>query len=181
MYDRISAASRPRHEYVGTEYRLLGLAKEGHGVATQAFVRAEEMRTLRPAERMRTDGVIDEGNPYASPPGPQEPADSGTLDTRNRGFWLRFTVILLLVCGLNVLRLMNTWRGWRYDGFEQIGWPWVFFERGGFSYGEYFYPHWLAADLGVAAGLACLGASATRHGVMRLVAKARTWGTPHAD
>jgi hypothetical protein len=101
------------------------------------------------------------------------------------GFRLRFLLFLIgsliLVVGLSFLRLSMTWRDFGTDGFEQVGWPWVFYERGGISYAEFFYPQWLAADVLVAIGLAYFATIESQRGIGRIITKARTWGTPHAS
>lgn len=89
-------------------------------------------------------------------------------------------MILCLAIGLNGLRLVMTWEAYGLDGYEQVGWPWVFYERGGFSYGEYFYPWLIAADVAVAIGLAYFGGRFTLRDVIQAIRRFQSWGTPQS-
>lgn len=98
-----------------------------------------------------------------------------------RGFrWWRFALILSAAIALNVLRLALTWKAYGTDGYEQVGWPWAFYERGGFSWGEHFYPLLFLADLAVAIGLAYIGGRMTARDAIAQIRRFQTWGTPQA-
>jgi hypothetical protein len=43
-------------------------------------------------------------------------------------------MILPVALLVNIVTLLDTWRAYRLDGYEGIGWPVPFLERGGFSY-----------------------------------------------
>ncbi|MEZ6094819.1 MAG: hypothetical protein R3C03_11395 [Pirellulaceae bacterium] len=51
---------------------------------------------------------------------------------------------------INASRLWITRHAFQTDGMEQIGFPLVFFERGGFSYHENWYFEMLAFDVVIA-------------------------------
>lgn len=56
---------------------------------------------------------------------------------------------LLVAVALNFVPTALSWNAHLTDGVEQVGFPFVFFERGGFNYREVFYPRlfWLDAGL----------------------------------
>jgi hypothetical protein len=100
---------------------------------------------------------------------------------QSRGFcWWRFALILCVAIALNLLRLAMTWKAYGTDGYEQIGWPWAFHERGGFSWGEHFYPLLFLADVAVAIGLAYIGGRFTLRDVIHQIRRFQTWGTPQS-
>lgn len=49
--------------------------------------------------------------------------------------------------GLNLVRLVLTWRDHLTGGVEQIGFPFIFFEHYGISQQKQWYFHLLAADM----------------------------------
>jgi hypothetical protein len=65
---------------------------------------------------------------------------------------------------LNVSRLFFTWHAHSTDGFEQFGFPLVFFERGGMSYQENWYYSFFIADICIALVLAYAAAQWLRDG-----------------
>jgi hypothetical protein len=69
----------------------------------------------------------------------------------------------------------------RTDGYEQIGFPWAFYEQGGFAFRQHFFVHWLIADILVAFIIAWLIGFLPRKGIFGLLHWARSWGTPQAD
>lgn len=178
------------HDFVGSEHMLLGLLAEQEGFGAQLLmhlglnpqtVRTEVKRVLGTPPRPKVEGATpSELNPYDPPR--HNHASSALPVIRS---WLRFSLFLIaaliLVGSLSLLRQLMTWRAFGTDGLEQIGWPWVFFERGGYSYGEFFYPQWLVADILVAVGLAYFAAIVSQRGIRRIIAAARTWGTTLAE
>lgn len=83
------------------------------------------------------------------------------------GYWFWFVAILVVMVLLNLARLCHTWKAFRLDGMEQIGFPLVFFERGGFAYHEALYPDHLAIDLTIALAAAYFGSHAIRDALRR--------------
>ena len=110
-------------------------------------------------------------NPYRSP---TEAQTKSTL--RASDFCRRFTLLLLVMLALNFGRLLLTWRAFGTDGYEQIGFPFVAFERGGFSYSESFYWHWFAANTILAITVAYFGARILCDGWYAAFRKLQTWG-----
>ena len=88
----------------------------------------------------------------------------------------RFIFGLAIMMTLNALRLAITWRAFRTNGMEQIGFPFVFFERGGFSYHSHWYYHLLAANVAIACALAMWFAHILRDGWTAAFHRIRTWG-----
>jgi len=78
--------------------------------------------------------------------------------------------------GLNFARLALTLRAFSMDGYEQIGFPFVAFERGGFSYSENLNWHWFAGNLALAFAVAYYGAHFLRDGWHAAFRKIQTWG-----
>ena len=85
------------------------------------------------------------------------------------------------MAALNLLRLLVTWRAYGTDGFEQIGFPFVFFECGGFSHQENWYYHWLAADICIAIVGAAYAAHLLRDGWINAFRRFQTWGLEDAE
>jgi hypothetical protein len=112
-------------------------------------------------------------NPYESPRS-QNDSDS----TRDVGAtWRRqFTLALALMIALNAARVWFTWRASQWDGMEQVGFPFVFFERGGFAYHENWYLEMLAIDVGIAFATAYGIAHVLRDGWLAAFRRMRTWG-----
>lgn len=77
---------------------------------------------------------------------------------------------------LNLLRLAITWRAYRTDGMEQIGFPFAFFERGGLSYREDWHVHLLAADVAIALAFAIGFAHVLRDGWSTAFYRFQNWG-----
>ena len=90
-----------------------------------------------------------------------------------------FAMGLAIMVGLNLFRLWLTWRAWETDGMERIGFPFVFFERGGFSWRENWNFEMLAIDIGVAFVGAYGIAHVFRHGVTAACRRLQTWGLDH--
>jgi hypothetical protein len=118
-------------------------------------------------------------NPYEAP---RAEIDARWETTPMREFrWWRFTVVFCVAIGLNLLRLAMTWKAYGTDGYEQVGWPWAFYERGGFSGGEHFYPSLFLADVAVALGLAYVSGRVTAVEVGKQIRRFQTCGTPEAS
>ena len=116
------------------------------------------------------------GNPYRSP---NESDAESTTDFQSK-FWQRFALILLAMVALNFVRLFLTWRAFGTDGYEQIGFPFVAFERGGNSYSQTIYWHWSAANAILAIAVAYVGAKILRDGWYAAFRKIQTWGVEDA-
>ena len=82
--------------------------------------------------------------------------------SQSRFWWWRFTLLLFAMFALNFARLFLTWREFGGDGYEQIGFPFVAFERGGFSYSANTYYHLIAVNLLIAWAVAYYGAHLLR-------------------
>ena len=82
---------------------------------------------------------------------------------------------------LNTLRLGVTWHAFGTDGMEQIGFPFVFFERGGFAYHEQWYYHLFIADVFIALVVAYGFAHLLRDGWIAAFRRIQTWGTCSRD
>ncbi len=117
-------------------------------------------------------------NPYESP---KQPNRFGTINAKRTTWLQRFALGLAIMVGLNLFRLWLTWRAWGTDGMEQIGFPFVFFERGGFSWHENWYYEMLAIDVGVAFVGAYAIAHAFRHGLIASFRRLRTWELDHVN
>jgi hypothetical protein len=57
--------------------------------------------------------------------------------TEHRDFWIGTSVGCLLAVGLNLLPYLRTRGAYQADGFELIGFPFVFRSFGGFTYRLY--------------------------------------------
>lgn len=117
-------------------------------------------------------------NPYESP---ATAAHEQSLASQWRSWLARFALGLALMVALNVGRLALTWRAYRTCGMEQIGFPWVFFERGGVSYHAVWYVEHLALDLVIAIVVAGGLAHFLRDGWTALLQRMQTWGLDHID
>lgn len=82
----VDEARRLNHRFIGTEHLLLGLVREGSGIAADVLigrglqleqVRAETMQVLRQHQRGR--GQEDVSAPVAMPPVPPVPPEAATL------------------------------------------------------------------------------------------------------
>ena len=82
----------------------------------------------------------------------------------------------MVMIALNLLRLFQTWGDYGTDGFEQIGFPFVFFERGGSAYQENRYYHWLGADIVIAIVGAAWAAHLLRDGWFIAFRRFQKWG-----
>ena len=110
-------------------------------------------------------------NPYRSPTETQ----GGTTSSPTQPFWWRFSLLFVLMVGVNFCRLALTWRAFGTDGYEQIGFPFVAFERGGFSYSQTLHWHWLAVNVALAIGVAYGGSHLLRDGWYAAFRKIQTW------
>ena len=108
-------------------------------------------------------------NPYA-------PSEAGLKSIHSRPWWIRFALALVFMSMLNLLPLWFTWSGYGADGYERVGFPFTFLERGGFSYRLHVHYGWLAADVGMAVVLAYAGAESLRDGWCAACRRLRTWG-----
>lgn len=63
-------------------------------------------------------------------------------------FW--FAAALFAMVSLNLTRLACTWKAFGTDGMEQVGFPFGFFERGGYSYHANLYADRLILDVAIA-------------------------------
>jgi hypothetical protein len=93
-----------------------------------------------------------------------------------RSFWPRFFVAGLIMVGANLLPLYVSWQAFDTDGYERVGWPFTFFERGGFKYHERLGLHWLLTDAIIAIAVAYAAAIALKNGWRAMVHNLRTWG-----
>lgn len=80
---------------------------------------------------------------------------------------------------LNAYRLWDTWGAYKTDGMEQLGFPIVFWERGGFCAYENLYFHFLAIDIALAVAFAYLFSYALRDGWGGTLQRMQTWGLDH--
>lgn len=85
---------------------------------------------------------------------------------------MRFVFVLLLMVGCNLIRWAITWRDFGTCGLEQIGFPAVFMQRGGFSGAMWFtfYPNAFLSNCVVAllvAGASLLITRNTFNGLTR--------------
>jgi hypothetical protein len=120
-------------------------------------------------------------NPYSSPVSPTALDERTNVDRDVDGrFLLRFSIGLVVMAAVNVSPLYFTWKAYGTDGYECVGWPFVFFKRGGYVYGEYFDPLHLLGDIAIAVAAAYVAARALRNGWLALFHKLRTWGTEGA-
>jgi hypothetical protein len=79
---------------------------------------------------------------------------SGQRPSLVRLFVVTFTATSLLVIGMNSARWIITRGAPNGDGFQQLGWPEPFFERGGIAYHQAFSAAALLVDCAVAVGIA---------------------------
>ena len=112
------------------------------------------------------------GNPYRSP---VKHSSTPNADSTLK-FWQRFSVLLLMMVACNFARLFLTWRAYSGDGYEQIGFPFVVYERGGLSYSETIYWHWVVVNGIVAITIAYFGAHFLRDSFRAAIRKIRTSG-----
>lgn len=87
---------------------------------------------------------------------------------RSRRFLQTSFCILFLAACASLIPFGNSLGAYRTDGCEVVGWPQVFFARGGFSYGEDYYLDGLLIDLGVWTAIAVSAAFLMRKGTTRL-------------
>ncbi len=86
-------------------------------------------------------------DPYKTPPALREidpPENVGKVKWLPE--FLRLAVGLFVMLGLNAIRLFLTWRAYYTDGTQQIGFPFTFYEYGGFSPRENWYFDMLVID-----------------------------------
>ncbi len=83
------------------------------------------------------------------------------------GYWFWFVAILVAMALLNLARLYFTWKAFGLDGMEQLGFPFVFFEHGGFAYHEALYSDQFAMDVAIAFAAAYFGSHAIRDAFRR--------------
>ena len=91
---------------------------------------------------------------------------------------IRFCLAWAAIALLSAIPLWMTWGAWQLDGTEYAGWPFSFWESGGFSSNTDFHLHWFFADLAVCWGLAILYANSGGGSVSAIIRYLRTWGTP---
>ena len=107
-------------------------------------------------------------------------------------FVLRCATFGIVLAFANILPFLLSRGTYQTDGVEVAGWPFQFYELGGYAGFMHFYPWKLAANIVIAVTLSATGAWAFRDGVlrtlskwpmlgMRLFHKLRTWGTPYAE
>lgn len=102
--------------------------------------------------------------------------------TAGRKSWLRrFAFGLVIMIALNAARLGMTWRTFGTDGMEQVGFPFVFFERGGFAYHENWYLEVLAINIGIAFAAAYGIAQVLRDGWRAAFRNLRAWGLDYVS
>ena len=112
-------------------------------------------------------------NPYESP---KSPTDSDSPKEVRTTWARRFALGLVIMIALNASRLWFTWRAFQTDRMEQVGFPFVFFERGGFSYHENWYYEMLAMDIGIAFVAAYGAAHVLRDGWAAAFRRIQSWG-----
>ncbi len=112
-------------------------------------------------------------NPYESP---KSRNDSDSTQEAGTTWRRRFALVLVIMIALNASRLWFTWRAFQLDGMEKVGFPFVFFERGGFSYHESWYYEMLAMDVGIAFVAAYVIAYVLRDGWGAAFRNIQTWG-----
>ena len=95
-------------------------------------------------------------------------------------WYRRFAVGLMIMVSMNVAHLAFTWRDFEYDGMEQIGFPFVFFERGGYAYHQNLYYDMLAIDISIAFVGAHVIAFAIRDGWKAAFRRLHTWDVDDA-
>lgn len=94
-----------------------------------------------------------------------------------RLYWAyRFLAALLVMVALNLLTLARTWKAYHTDMTEQIGFPFVFFEHGGFSYHEVWHYELLLIDILIALAAAYGLANAFKEGFIATFRKLRKLG-----
>jgi hypothetical protein len=92
--------------------------------------------------------------------------------------WKRFFFVLGAMGVVNLLPLLASWKAYRTDGMEIVGWPLTFRERGGFSYIEEFYLFNLLIDVAIAVAVSVVGARLLRNGPAALIRHLRNWPVP---
>jgi hypothetical protein len=72
--------------------------------------------------------------------------------------WTHFAVgalsSLAVALVLNLLPYWRSYQAYQYDGFETIGFPFVFRHQGGFAYRYEFHPELLLANVAIALAFA---------------------------
>ncbi|WP_442505697.1 hypothetical protein SH528x_004497 [Novipirellula sp. SH528] len=116
-------------------------------------------------------------NPYESPP-PEPPLED---NRKRRAFFSSVTCLFSLMVALNFSRLIVTWHAFRTDGFEQIGFPFAFFERGGFSFHYVWHLQWLFVDAVIAFTVAVGCGYLLRDGWIVAFRRLRKWGLEEVD
>ncbi|MDB4637868.1 MAG: hypothetical protein P8M30_18715 [Planctomycetaceae bacterium] len=92
-------------------------------------------------------------------------------------YWAyRFLAALLAMVGLNLLTLARTWKAYHTDMMEQIGFPFAFRERGGFSGVDAWHYEFLLIDILIALALAYGFAHAFKEGFVATFHKLRKLG-----
>jgi ATP-dependent Clp protease ATP-binding subunit ClpC len=88
-------ASQLGHNYIGTEHILLGLIREGDGVAAQVLVRlgADLNRVRQQVIRMLRGQGAEDAPPPSGPPPPPGPPTSGDLVSQLASFAARLNAI----------------------------------------------------------------------------------------
>src|SRR4029079_15658948 len=100
-------------------------------------------------------GMSPDENPYAAPrTAPDAFTPQTQMPPRDLRFWLRFVAALGVMAIANMAPLYFTWPAYGTDGYEVIGWPWVFRKCGGFEGGYYLYPDCFLGDVLIALGVA---------------------------
>jgi hypothetical protein len=122
-----------------------------------------------------------DANSHAPPPVRSSSDNSGEQQRslRDFRFWRRFAITVAMMAAINVIPLFVTWGAYATDGYEQIGWPLVFYESGGVGGVEAFYPLHMLGDLAVALGVSYVVARALKDGWRALFRKLQTWGLEH--
>lgn len=101
-------------------------------------------------------------NPYQS--SSQSPDASQSAIPLTRRSWIAALVLTLCVSVfLNFVPTMLTWRAYETCGMEQIGFPFVFFERGGFGYVENFNIECLITNAALALAISAAVAAIFRN------------------
>ena len=91
----------------------------------------------------------------------------------------QFVLGVAVMIALNISRLALTWGAQRFDGMEQLGFPFVFFERGGFGGIRVWHLDMLAVDIALAIAVPWGIAVACPDGVLAFLRRFPRWGLDH--
>jgi hypothetical protein len=107
------------------------------------------------------------------------PIESDAVKSMQKSWFRRFALGVAIMISLSAARLVITWRDYATVSMEQIGFPFVFFERGGLAYQESWYYEMIAVDVIVAIAVAYGFAHALRNGWTAAFRRLQTCGLDH--